>query len=142
MKEVMMQKQVISLFLMTLIFGIPLSADVIMRKKPRPPIPVHPIEPPIDRPIVHPGIPTYVDTAFVDNRIVNNNYESCDKYKNMIDELNAYIDQLEKQVAELKEKEFARMREKLKKKNEEELKKFENRKSSVKTINKIEIKSQ
>ncbi len=117
------------------------SAEITMHKRPIIPVrPVHPIEPerPIDRPIVRP----YVDTAFVDNRVINNNYESCEKYKEMIDELNAYIDQLEKEIAELKEKEYARMRDKLKKENETELKKFENRKSSVKSKNSIIISDQ
>ncbi|KYJ86060.1 hypothetical protein [Sulfurovum riftiae] len=115
--------------------------EITMHKRPIIPVrPVHPIEPerPIDRPIVRP----YVDTAFVDNRVINNNYESCEKYKEMIDELNAYIDQLEKEIAELKEKEYARMRDKLKKENETELKKFENRKSSVKSKNSIIISDQ
>jgi len=128
------------LFLFLLMGGMSIVsyADVTMHKRPLlPPRPVHPIEPerPIERPIVRP----YVDTAFVDNRVINNNYESCDKYKDMIDELNAYIDQLEAEIAELKEKEYARLRKELKEKNEKELKAFDKRKSSIKTKNSITI---
>jgi len=128
------------LFLFFLMGGMSIVsyADVTMHKRPLlPPRPVHPIEPerPIERPIVRP----YVDTAFVDNRVINNNYESCDKYKDMIDELNAYIDQLEAEIAELKEKEYARLRKELKEKNEKELKAFDKRKSSIKTKNSITI---
>ncbi len=113
-------------------------ADVTMHKRPIiRPVPVHPIEP--DRPIGRPIVRPYVDTAFVDNRVINNTYESCDKYKDMIEELNAYIDQLEAQIKELKEKEYARMRKKLKEKNTKELKQFEERKPSVKSKNSIII---
>ena len=113
-------------------------ADVTMHRRPLiPPRPVHPIEP--EHPIVRPVVRPYVDTAFVDNRVINNNYESCDKYKDMIDELNAYIDQLEAQINELKEKEYARLRKNLKEKNEKELKAFDKRKSSIKTKNSITI---
>ena len=118
--------------------SVQLFADVTMHKRVPRPIPVHPIVPerPVDRPVV---VRPYVDTAFVDNRIINNNYESCEPYKKQIDELNAYIDGLEAQIAEFKEKEYAKQREKLKKENAEELKKFDNRKSSVKSKNSIEI---
>jgi len=122
------------LFLFLLMGGLSISsyADVTMHRRPLiPPRPVHPIEP--ERPIVRPVVRPYVDTAFVDNRVINNNYESCDKYKDMIDELNAYIDQLEAQINELKEKEYARLRKNLKEKNEKELKAFDKRKSSIKT---------
>lgn len=99
------------LFLFLFLGGMSISsyADVRAHKRPIiPPRPIHPIEPerPVEKPIVRP----YVDTAFVDNRIINNNYESCDKYKDLIDELNAYIDQLKKEIAELKEEEYARLR--------------------------------
>ena len=128
------------LFLFLLMGGMSISsyADVTMHKRPIiPPRPVHPIEPvrPVDRPIVRP----YVDTAFVDNRVINTTYESCDKYKDLIDELNAYIDSLEQQIAAFKEREFARMRKKLKEKNDKELKAFDERKSSIKTKNSITI---
>ena len=126
------------LFLLMGSMTISSYADVVMHKRPLiPPRPVHPIEPerPIERPVVRP----YVDTAFVDNRIINNTYESCDKYKELIDELNAYIDQLEKEIAELKEKEYARLREDLKKKHDKEVEAFDKRKSSIKTKNSIRI---
>ncbi len=115
------------------------SADITMHKRPLiPPRPVHPIEPerPVDRPVV---IRPVVDTAFVDNRVINNNYESCGKYRYLIDELNAYIDRLEKEIAELKEKEYAHLRKDLKAKHEKEVKKFDERKSSVKSKNRIII---
>jgi len=108
-------------------------ADVTMHQRPlTPPAPLYPV----DRPIV---VRPYVDTAFVDNRVINNTYESCEKYKDLIGELNAYIDQLEKEIAELKEKEYQRLRKDLKEKHEKEVKEFEERKSSVKTKNSIII---
>jgi predicted RNase H-like nuclease (RuvC/YqgF family) len=127
-------------FIVTALIGLSTFsfADITMHKRPLlSPRPVDPIEPerPVDRPIVRP----YVDTAFVDNRVINNHYESCGKYKESIDELNAYIDQLEKEIAELKEKEYARMRKELKAKHEREVKKFDERKSSVKSKNSIII---
>ena len=124
------------LFLFLLMGGMSISAyaDVAMHKRPViPPRPVHPIAP--DRPVVRP----YVDTAFVDNRVINNTYESCEKYKETIDELNAYIDRLEQEIAELKEKEYARLREDLKKKHDKEVEAFDKRKSSIRTKNSIEI---
>jgi RNase H-fold protein (predicted Holliday junction resolvase) len=60
----------------------------------------------------------------------------------LINELNAYIDQLEKEIAELKEKEYARLRKALKEKHEKEVKAFDERKSSVKTKNSIIISDQ
>ena len=134
-----MKKYPLFLLLMTVLAGTFSHADVTMHKrKTIPAIPIHPIKPPVNP--VRPVLPGYINTAYIDNSV--NTYESCDKYKDMIDELNDYIDHLEKQVAELQEKEHARLREKLKKKNDVELKKFENRRSSVKTNNKIEIRSQ
>jgi len=134
----------ISLLMMTMFSGTFLSADVTMHKKISKPIPVHPIIPDKpDRPnIVHPPVRPIVNTGIVYQDNYYNTVESCHEYKKHIDELNTYIDGLEAELAALKEKEYAQMREKLKKENEEELKKFENRKSSVKTTNKIEIKSQ
>ncbi len=128
------------LFLLLVMGGMTLSsyAEVTMHKRPIiQPRPVHPIAPerPVKRPVV---IRPYVDTAFVDNRVINSTYESCEQYKALIGDLNAYIDELEKQIAELKEKEYARMREKLKEENDAEIEKFE-KKSSIKSENKIII---
>jgi predicted RNase H-like nuclease (RuvC/YqgF family) len=132
------------ILIFSLISGLSIFAlaDVTMHQRPPiPPNPVHPIEPerPVDKPVV---VRPYVDTAFVDNRVINNTYESCEKYKELIDELNAYIDQLEKEIAELKEKEYARLRKELKEKHEKEVKKFDERKSSIKTKNSIIISDQ
>ena len=128
------------LFLLLVMGGMTLSsyAEVTMHKRPIiQPRPVHPIVPerPVKRPVV---IRPYVDTAFVDNRVINSTYESCEQYKALIGDLNAYIDELEKQIAELKEKEYARMREKLKEENDAEIEKFE-KKSSIESENKIII---
>jgi len=49
------------------------------------------------------------------------------------------IDRLEKEISELKEKEYARLRKDLKAKHEKEVKKFDERKSSVKSKNRIII---
>ena len=123
-----------------LLTGTFATADVIAKKAVPKPKPVPPIVP--DRPIDRPGVRPILNTGIVYQDNYYTTVESCDVYKKQIDELNTYIDGLEAELSELREKEYARLREKLKKENEEELKKFENRKSSVKTTNKIEIKSQ
>jgi len=139
-RDVIMLRQIISLFFIPLLLGTFSHADVTMHKKKPKPIPVHPIIPdkPIDRPI---GVRPIVNTGVVYQDNYYHNVNSCESYQKQIDDLNAYIDGLEAELAELKEKEHARLREKLKKENDEELKKFENRKSSVKTTNSIEIKA-
>jgi len=120
--------------------GVSIQADVTMHKRHVWPRPVHPIEPdrPHKRPIVRPVVVPHVDTAYINNTYVTQ--ESCEQYKQHIDELNAYIDTLEKEIHDLKEKEYARLREKLKKEHEQELEQFENRKSSVKSENRIIVK--
>jgi cell division septum initiation protein DivIVA len=57
-----------------------------------------------------------------------------------IDELNAYIDQIENELSKLKAKEYERLQKDLKDKHKKELQTFENRKSSIKSKNSIEIK--
>jgi len=139
----MFPKQNIFLLLIVLLLGTFSHADVIMHKKKSKPVPVHPIIP--ERPIHKPGgIRPIVNTGIVyqDNYYNTNVVSNCQSYEKHIDELNAYIDTLEAEISALKEKEHARLREKLKKENDAELKKFENRKSSVKTKNHIEIKAQ
>ena len=133
----MMVKRMLSFVLLMLLAGSFSSADVIAKKTVPKPKPVHPIVP--DRPIVQPGVRPILNTGIVyqDNHYTT--VESCDVYKKQIDELNAYIDGLEAEISALKEKAYANMREELKKKNDAELQKFENRKSTVKTKNSIEI---
>jgi len=135
-------KSLILIFSLTFGLSIFALAEVMMHQ--RPPIPPHPVQPiapvnPVESPVI---IRPVVDTAFVDNRVINNTYESCERYKELINELNAYIDQLEKEIAELKEKEYARLRKALKEKHEKEVKAFDERKSSVKTKNSIIISDQ
>ena len=114
--------------------------DVLLHQRPILPKPVHPIEPdrPHKKPIVRPIVVPHVDTAYINNTYVTQ--ESCDAYKQQIEELNAYIDELEKEIHELKEKEYAKLRQKLKEKHAQEMQEFEKRKSSVKTKNTIIVK--
>ena len=119
-----------------------LFADVTMKKTiSRPSLPVEKPEHPIHRP-VRPVVPVVVNPGVVyqDNYYNTNVVHSCQRYIDQIDELNAYIDQIEQEMAELKEKEYKRLQEDLKAKHKKELEKFENRKSTVKTTNSIEIK--
>ena len=119
-----------------------LLADVTMKKTiSRPSLPVEKPEHPIVRPphapvVVNPGI------VYQDNYYNTNVVNSCQSYIEEIDELNAYIDQIEKEMAELKAKEYKRLQKDLKAKHKKELQEFENRKSSIKSKNSIEIKSQ
>lgn len=128
------------LFVCIVLAGVSIEADVTMHKRPIFQRPVHPIEPekPDNRPIAHPIVVPHVDTAYINNTYVTQ--ESCESYKQHIDELNAYIDTLEKEIHDLKEKEYAKLREKLKKEHVQELRQFEKRKSSVKSENRIIVK--
>lgn len=114
-------------------------ADVIARKAiPRPTLP---IEKP-DRPVsVHPPVRPIVNTGVVyqDNYYNTNVVNNCQRYMDDIDELNAYIDQIEKELAALKAKENARLQKTLKEKHQKELEKFDNRKSSIKSKNSIKV---
>ena len=116
-----------------------LLADVTMKKTiSRPSLP---IEKP-DRPIVRPPhVPVTVNPGIVyqDNYYTTNVVNSCQSYMDEIDELNAYIDQIEKELAELKQKEYARLQKDLKQKHQKEIEAFDNRKSTVKSRNSIEI---
>jgi len=135
----MISKKIVSFLFSFLLLGSFASADVIMKKAVPKPKPVHPIVP--DRPVIRPGVRPILNTGVVYQDNYYTTVEGCESYKKQIDELNAYIDGLEAELAALKEKAYANMREDLKQKNEAELRKFENRKSTVKTKNSIEIKS-
>jgi hypothetical protein len=125
-----------------IIFYTPtLFADVTMKKTiSRPSLPVEKPDHPIVRP---PHVPVVVNPGIVyqDNYYNTNVVNSCQSYIDQIDELNAYIDQIEKEIAELKAKEYERLQKDLKAKHKKELQEFENRKSSIKSKNTIEIKS-
>jgi len=118
-----------------------LFAEVTMKKTiSRPSLPVEKPDRPIVRPphipvVVNPGV-VYQDNAYNTN-VVNN----CQEYRDQIDELNAYIDQIENELSELKAKEYERLQKDLQEKHKKELQTFENRKSSIKSKNSIEIKS-
>ena len=116
-----------------------LFADVIMKKPtPRPSLPVEKPDRPIVRP---PHVPVVVNPGIVyqENYYTTNVVNSCQKYMDEIDALNAYIDQIEKELAALKQKEYARLQKDLKKKHQKEIEAFDNRKSTVKSKNSIEI---
>jgi len=128
-------------FLMILItFYTPLLfADMTMKKTiSRPSLPVEKPDHPIVRP---PHVPVVVNPGIVyqDNYYTTNVVSSCQSYMDEIDELNAYIDQIEKELAELKQKEYARLQKDLKQKHQKEIEAFDNRKSTVKSKNSIEI---
>ena len=116
-----------------------LFADVIMKKAVEKPF--HPIEKP-DRPIIRPphGIPV-INTGLVyqDNYYNNNNVNSCQSYIDQIAILNQKISTLQLEVDRLQAREDARLQKTLQEKNREELEAFDNRRSTVKTKNSIEI---
>ena len=116
-----------------------LFADVTMKKTiPRPSLPVEKPDRPIVRP---PHVPVAINPGIVyqDNYYTTNVVNSCQNYMDEIDELNAYIDQIEKELAALKQKEYARLQKDLKQKHQKEIEAFDNRKSTVKSKNSIEI---
>ena len=116
-----------------------LFAEVIMKK----PItrPSLPIEKP-ERPIIRPphGIPV-INTGIVyqDNYYNDNVGNSCQQYIDQIATLNQNINTLQREVDRLQAKEDARLQKTLQEKNRQELEAFDNRKSTVKTKNSIEI---
>ena len=124
------------IMLSIMILFISSFADVIMKKpvRERPDIslpiekPVRPIRP-IDRPvIVHQD--NYYNSSYIEN---------CDKYIEIISQQDAEISELQQELESLRKKEHLRLQEKLKATHEAELKKSEERKSSIKTTNIIEI---
>ena len=116
-----------------------LFADVTMHKSI--PKPVLPIEKP-DRPIIRPphGIPV-INTGIVyqDNYYNDNVGSSCQQYIDQIATLNQKISTLQREVDRLQAKEDARLQQTLQEKNRQELEAFDNRKSTLKTKNSIEI---
>ena len=131
-------------FILTLLFTLlsatTLFAEVTMHKSiPRPVIlpieePEHPIvRPPHIRPIVNTGI------VYQDNYYNTNNVNSCQQYIDQVATLNQKINTLQREVDRLQSKEDARLQKTLQEKNKKELEAFDNRKSSVKTTNSIEI---
>jgi len=131
-------------FFLSLLFTLyasTLFAEVAMKKTiSRPSLPVEKPDHPVVRP---PHVPVVINPGIVyqDNYYNTNVVKNCQSYMDEIDELNAYIDQIEKELSELKAKEYARLQKDLKAKHKKELQEFENRKSSIKSKNSIEIKS-
>jgi len=116
-----------------------LFADVIMKKPiKKPPLPPEKPEHPIIRP-PH-GIPV-INTGIVyqDNYYNNNNMNSCQSYMDQIATLNQKISTLQLEVDRLHARENVRLQKILQEKNRKELEAFDNRKSTVKTTNSIEI---
>ena len=127
-------------FLFTFLSVSLLFAEVTMHKSiPRPVIlpiekPEHPIaRPPHIRPIVNTGI------VYQDNYYNTNNVNSCQQYIDQVATLNQKISTLQREVDRLQAKEDARLQKILQAKTKKELEAFDNRKSTVKTKNSIEI---
>jgi len=99
-----------------------------------------PIKP--DRPIfVRPPVRPIVNTGIVyqDNYYNDNVGYSCQQYIDQISALNQKINTLKREVDRLQSKEDARLQKTLQEKNKQEVEAFDNRKSTVKTKNSIEI---
>ena len=133
----------VRLFLMLLVifYTSTLFADVTMKKTiSRPSLPIEKPE----RPIIHPphAIPV-VNTGIVyqDNYYNDNMGNSCQSYIDQIATLNQKISTLQLEVDRLQAREDVRLRKTLQEKNKKELEAFDNRKSTIKSKNSIEIKS-
>ena len=130
-------------FFLTLFFSLyasTLFADVTMKKTTSGPVilpiekPTHPIaRPPHALPIVNTGV------VYQDNYYNNNNVNTCQQYVDQVATLNQKISTLQREVDRLQAKEDARLQQTLQEKNRQELEKFDNRKSTLKTKNSIEI---
>ena len=107
-------------------------------KKEKPAISL-PIEKPI-RPIrpVHPIINTGI--VYQDNYYNTNYTENCQRYVEMLTMKDEEIRLLREELAQLQSQEQAKMSQSLKASYEAELKKFDERKSTVKTKNRVMIK--
>ena len=132
-------------FLMSLLLFSPLflSADVIARKTiPRPSLPIEKPAHPIHKP-VRPIIPVVVNPGIVyqDNYYNNNVVNSCQSYIDQLAQKDKKISELTQELARLQAIEDARLQKTRKDKHQKEMDAFENRKSSVKTTNSIEIKT-
>ena len=132
-------------FLLTLLLFHPLllSANVLAHKTiPRPSLPIEKPEHPIHKP-VRPIVPVVVNPGIVyqDNYYNNNVVNSCQPYIDQLAQKDKKISELTAELARLQAIEDARLQKTLKEKHQKEMDAFENRKSSVKTSNKIEIKS-
>ena len=133
-------------FLMTLLLFGPLflSAEVVARKTiPKPSLPIEKPERPIHRP-VRPVVPVVVNPGVVyqDNYYNNNVVNSCQQYIDQLAQKDKKISELTTELARLQAIEDARLQKTLKEKHQQEMDAFDNRKSSVKTTNSIEIKAQ
>ena len=132
--------RLVLILLFTFFYASTLFSEVTMHKGiPRPVIlpieePEHPIvRPPHIRPIVNTGI------VYQDNYYNTNNVNSCQQYIDQIATLNQKINTLHREVDRLQAKENARLQKILQEKSKKELEAFDNRKSTVKTTNSIEI---
>jgi hypothetical protein len=88
--------------------------------------PTHPIVKPV-RPIVRPIINTGL--VYQDNYYTTNTTSNCENYIEMINQKDAEIAALKKELESLKNKEQATIQKNLKKEYDKEMQKFENRKS-------------
>ena len=125
------------LIFLSLLFSTCSMADVIMKQKQHHDIiiPEHPIEKP-ERPVYQPPYhhPDYIPTG-----IIVETQSDCSQYIELLHEKDAYIESLLSELAVLRSEKQKRLSEKLRKAHEAELKKFENRKNTVKTDNRIII---
>lgn len=101
-----------------------------------PPEPEHPIVRPPERPIRPVAQPLFIRE---DYHYYTNIETACDEYIRIIEQKDQEIDSLKKEIESLKGKEFTKLQKSLKTEYEQELKKFDERKSGIKTKNKIEI---
>ena len=129
------------LSILLLLGSTTLNADLIRAKQAVSGPVTLPIEKP-DRPIfVRPPVRPIVNTGVVyqDNYYNDNVGNSCQQYIDQIATLNRKINTLQREVDRLQAKEDVRLQQTLQEKNRQELEAFDNRKSTVKTKNSIEI---
>lgn len=98
--------------------------------------PVHPIVKPSVRPTRPINRPILVRE---DYNYYSNTVSSCAEYIRIIEQKDGEIDRLKKEIASLTGKEHAKLQKNLKTEYEQELQKFDERKSSIKTKNSIDV---
>jgi len=121
------------------LLAAPITATKTISK---PSLPIERPERPIHRP-VRPVVPVTVNPGVIyqENYYNTNVVNSCQSYMDQIAALNGEITELKTEVARLQAIEDARLQKTLKAKHQKEMDAFDNRKSSVKTTNSIEIKT-
>jgi hypothetical protein len=134
------RNSVMNFFLLTVLFFTPYSLFAEVRAKKTIYEPMHPIERPPLRPVVpitvNPGV-VYQDNYY--NYNYNRIEVNCRQYADLLREKDRKIEKLTKEVLRLQSQADKRLQKELRAQHQKELQEFDNRKSTVKTTNSIEI---